>query len=141
MTERTYRYFTGTPLYPFGYGLSYAAFAYSDACYAAGKLSVDVENISDVTADEIVQAYIRPENSKWAVPNHSLCGFARITLDPGEKKRVTIAIPDAAFTVVTDEGERVRDTDRFTLFIGGSQPDPRSFELTGSAPLKLEISL
>ena len=77
----------------------------------------------------------------WAVPNHSLCGFVRLPLEPGEKKRVAISIPDSAFTVVNDEGERVRDTDRFTFFIGGSQPDARSVELTGKAPLKLEITL
>ena len=54
---------------------------------------------------------------------------------------MTINIPDSAFTVVTDEGERVRDTDCFTLFVGGSQPDARSLELTGKAPLKLQINL
>ena len=102
---------------------------------------MDVENISDTSADEIVQVYIRPEGSMWAVPNHSLCGFARLPLEPGEKKRVAISIPDSAFAVVNDEGERVRDTDRFTFFIGGSQPDARSVELTGKAPLKIEITL
>jgi len=141
MAGRTYRYFTGTPLYPFGYGLSYASFAYANAAFEAGKLSVDVENISDTAADEIVQVYIRPENSRWAVPNHSLCGFARVSLEPGEKKSVSIAIADSAYTVVTDEGERVRDTDRFTFFIGGSQPDECSVRLTGKAPLKLTVTL
>ncbi len=141
MTGRTYRYFTGTPLYPFGYGLSYASFAYSDAAYEAGALSVTVENTGSMAADEIVQAYIRPEGSEWAVPNHSLCAFARVSLAPGEKQRVTLVIPESAYEVVNGNGKRVRDTSRYTLFIGGSQPDARSAELTGSQPLKLEITL
>ncbi|MBQ2955313.1 MAG: glycoside hydrolase family 3 C-terminal domain-containing protein [Clostridia bacterium] len=141
MTGRTYRYFTGTPLYPFGFGLSYASFAYSDAAYDNGAVSVTVKNTGDCAADEIVQVYIRPEGSKWAVPNHSLCGFARVKLAPGEQKQVSIAIPEKAFCVVNDEGEFVRDASRFTLFVGGSQPDARSVELTGANPLTLTIEL
>ena len=141
MTGRTYRYFTGKPLYPFGFGLSYSSFAYSGAAYTDGCATVSVENTGAMTADEIVQVYIRPEGSEWAVPNYSLCGFARVTLAPGEKKQVSIAIDDSAFDVVNSEGERIRDTSRYALFFGGSQPDARSTELTGVQPLKIEITL
>ena len=141
MTGRTYRYFAGTPLYPFGYGLSYASFAYSDAEYADGALSVTVKNTGSMAAEEIVEVYIRPENSKWAVPNHSLCAFARVSLAPGETARVALPIADRAFDVIDNEGRRVRDTDRYTLFVGGSQPDSRSAELTGASPLSLTVTI
>jgi len=141
MRERTYRYFTGTPLYPFGFGLSYAEFAYSDASYENGAISVTVKNVGKMTADEIVQVYIRPENSKWAPVNPSLCAFDRATLAPNEEKRITLPIAERAFDVVNDEGRRVRDTNVYTLYVGGNQPDARSVELTGAAPLKVSVTL
>jgi len=141
MAGRTYRYFTGKPLYPFGFGLSYASFAYSGAEWSDGSISVTVKDTGSMEADEVVQVYIRPEGSNWAPVNPSLCGFARVTLQPGEARRVTIPVAARSFEVVNGEGLRVRDTDRFTLFVGGCQPDARSVELTGAAPLTVEVTL
>ncbi|NCB32165.1 MAG: glycoside hydrolase family 3 protein, partial [Clostridia bacterium] len=139
MTNRTYRYFTGEALYPFGFGLSYSRFAYSDATYTNGKLRVTVQNMGDTDADEVVQVYVKNWDSPFAVRNHSLCAFRRLSIAKGEKQAVELAVPETAFTIVNDEGERVMDGKRFTLYVGGSQPDERSAALTGSQPLMVEI--
>ena len=140
MEGRTYRYFKDTPLYPFGYGLSYTSFQYSDFRIEQEKiksgddieLSVNVKNTGEVPADEVVQVYIRDNKSKYRVANHSLCGFKRVTLDPGESKIVTFRVTSESMGVVDDEGERVIEPGKFTVFIGGHQPDDRSYELMGS---------
>lgn len=140
MENRTYRYFTGEPLYPFGYGLSYTRFVYEDAAYDAGTLQVTVTNAGDRDAAEIVQVYIRPEGSKLAPPNASLCAFARVPLEAGESKRVAFAIRPEAFYTVDAEGRTARDARAYTLYVGGSQPDARSRALLGKAPLSLTVS-
>ncbi len=137
MKERTYRYFTGKPLYPFGFGLSYTRFEYSDANVQGDVATVTLQNTGAIAADEVVQVYIQPENDKFAPPNPRLCGFERIHLKGGEAKTVRIALPQEAFTVVNNDGERVDAGKRYTVYVGGSQPDGRSQELLGQAPLKV----
>ncbi len=139
MKNRTYRYFTGQPLYPFGFGLSYTRFDYADAVFREGILSVTVTNVGNREGDEIIQAYVKPENSKLAPPNPSLWGFARISLKPRESRHVSISIPKEAFLSVNEEGEWVRDAEHFALFVGGSQPDARSMALMGICPLRIEV--
>ena len=141
MCNRTYRYYEGTPLYPFGYGLSYTRFAYSDARYENHTVTVTVKNVGAVAADEVVQAYCKDHDSPYAVRNHALCAVTRVSLAAGEQATVTLPLSPYAFTAVDDEGKRVSRSKRFTLYIGGSQPDGRSVELLGQAPLKLEIQL
>ena len=139
MKGRTYRYFEGSPLYPFGYGLSYAKFEYSDAAFEGDKLSVTVKNVSDVGADEVVQAYVKPVSSPYAVPNVSLCAFKRITLAPGESVRVSLPIADRAFEVVNDAGKWVSGGSDFILYVGGGQPDARTAELTGNSVVEVSV--
>ncbi len=141
MTGRTYRYFTGEPLYPFGYGLSYARYAYSDARYADGLLTVTVCNKGDRDAAEIVEVYAQPESSPFAPPNPSLCAFARVMLAPGQSRSVCLPLGKDAFTVVDADGRRVSGGKRYTLYVGGSQPDPRSVELAGASPLAVSVEL
>ncbi|GHU83191.1 glycosyl hydrolase [Clostridia bacterium] len=141
MRGHTYRYFTGKALYPFGYGLGYARFAYADAAWKNGALGVTLQNTGGIDADEIVQVYIKPQGARFAPPNASLCGFARVSLRAGEAKRVEIPVAPQAFLTANDEGEWVRETDTFTLFVGGSQPDARSAELLGVSPLACEVRL
>ncbi|MCL1964652.1 MAG: glycoside hydrolase family 3 C-terminal domain-containing protein [Firmicutes bacterium] len=136
MRNRTYRYYGGKALYPFGFGLGYARFAYSGAAYADGRVTVTVENTGGMDAEDVVQAYIKL-NSRFAPPNPCLCAFTRIALKKGERKRVSLAIAPQAFTSVNDEGERVREDGGFTLYIGASQPDAVSVALMGAEPLKI----
>lgn len=141
MENRTYRYFKGDALYPFGFGLSYTDFRYSNPCIENGEIGVDVENAGNMTANEIVEVYVKKPDSPWDVRNHSLCGFAHLNLDPGEKRRVSIKIPKEAFEVINDQGEKVPAGKHFRFYIGGSQPDPVSVRLMGKAPLELDYEI
>ena len=148
MKGRTYRYIETEPLFPFGYGLTY-----SKVCLKNLKVlnevtkdsdievSVEIENIGDHDTDEVVQFYIKDNKSKFAVPNHSLCGFKRIHLKKGESKTVEFTIRNKAMTIVDDEGNRYIDSDNFTIFAGVSQPDKRSLELTEIETLSVDINL
>jgi len=148
MKGRTYRYMETEPLYPFGYGLTYSKVALKNLKVLNEvtkdsdiKVSVEVENIGDYDTDEVVQFYIKDNKSKFAVPNHSLCGFKRIHLKKGESKTVEFTIRNKAMTIVDDEGNRYIDSDSFTIFAGVSQPDKRSLELTGIETLSVDINL
>lgn len=140
MKGRTYRYLECVPMYPFGYGLSYSEFAYSDLRTEAEtngvKVTVLVKNIGDMDGDEVVQIYIKDAKSQFEVRNHRLAGFKRIHLRAGEEKETEIFISDKQFTVVNDKGERVKDGSEFILYAGGGQPDGRSEELTGQKSLE-----
>ena len=141
MTNRTYRYYTGKPLYPFGFGLSYAKFEVADMKADQEKVTVKVTNTSDVDAETVVQVYVKDQTSKWEVVNTKLAGFARVALKAGESKEVAVKLDPLAFTVVTDEGERIRDGKTFDVYAGLSQPDARSVELMGQAPLHAVLEI
>ncbi len=161
MKGRTYRYFAGTPLYPFGYGLTYgdAALERVDCCGTvvdreAGEgqivelrsgsplaLTATVSNTGAKAVEEVVQVYIRDEDSAHATPAPKLCGFARVSLQPGETKQVQIPVARDAFTVVNDEGERLVDGTHFTVSAGFGQPDARTRELTGKECISMRIVL
>lgn len=148
MKNRTYRYMEKEALYPFGYGLSYSKAVYSGLKVPAsvGKdddftVTVTVANTGAYDMDEVVQVYIKDLESKYAVCNHSLCAFKRISLKAGESKTVVLPVKNMALTVVDDSGERYVDSAKFTLSVGGNQPDARSVALTGSAPLSAELTV
>lgn len=141
MTNRTYRYYTGTPLYPFGFGLSYASFTTSDMKADKDTVTVTVTNHGDMAAENVVQVYVKDKTSKWATPNPRLAGFARVALAAGESKAVQVKLDALAFTVVNDAGERISDGKRFDIYAGLSQPDARSVELMGQAPLHTVLEL
>ncbi|MBP1568449.1 MAG: glycoside hydrolase family 3 C-terminal domain-containing protein, partial [Oscillospiraceae bacterium] len=108
MKNRTYRYAEGNVLYPFGYGLTYSKTKASDLSYSDGNATVTVENTGDFDIEEVVQFYIK-DTSPDAVPNHSLCGFSRVSLKKGEKKTVSVKIEDRSFTAVHEDGTRSID--------------------------------
>ena len=139
MVNRTYRYYTGEALYPFGFGLGYSRFVYQDAAYANGAVSVTVSNQGDLDADEVVQVYIKNMDSDLAVPNHRLCAFRRLTLGKGECATVTLRLAKDAFEVVDMDGASVRQGEHYRLYVGGSQPDERSVALMSARPLMLEV--
>ena len=139
MAGRTYRYYTGAPLYPFGYGLSYADMELSELSATRERAKLTVQNKSAFAAGEVVQLYIRDEGSADAPTNPVLCGFLRLRLEPGETRLVSVPIDPRAFTVVTPSGERVPGSGRWTLYAGFGQPDARTAELTGRACLSTGI--
>ncbi|WP_052334815.1 glycoside hydrolase family 3 C-terminal domain-containing protein [Clostridium saccharobutylicum] len=148
MKGRTYRYMKGESLYPFGYGLTYSTVKLSDL--TTSKVSKDFENVNvsikitntgNYDIEEVVQCYVKDLESKYAVDNYSLSGFKRIELKKGETKNVLMTIDRKSFEAVNDEGERILDSNKFKLFVGISQPDKRSVELTGISPLEANIEL
>ncbi len=149
MKNRTYRYFEGTPLYPFGYGLTYGdckplnmevTKAGGDA-FDGVTVTVKVKNDGNILTQDVLQVYIKDEESPCAVKNYSLCGFSRVTLDAGEEKTVEIKVEKRAFTVVDDNGNRDVCSSEFTLFAGFHQPDERSCKLTGTDTLKASVKI
>ncbi|MBO6197223.1 MAG: glycoside hydrolase family 3 C-terminal domain-containing protein [Butyrivibrio sp.] len=141
MKNRTYRYFEGTPLYPFGYGLTYGKCSAKDVDvelvkddkgeFAGAKVTATVVNEGQRDTDEVVQVYIKDTGFELAIPNPSLCGFKRVHLAAGEEKKVVVDIDRKAFTSVDEEGVRDFFSKNFTIYAGTSQPDKRSEELTG----------
>lgn len=129
MQERTYRYFTGTPLYPFGYGLSYTRFAYaqpqlSTATLEAGKpltVSAVVRNDGDRDGDEVVQVYLDAPDDALA-PRHALVGFQRVHLRAKERRRVTFEVTPRQLSHVDALGRRAVEAGHYRLFVGGGQP-------------------
>lgn len=139
MDTRTYRNFPGKALYPFGYGLSYAKFAYENASYQGGSVRVNVTNKGSMDADEVVQVYIKDLDSPCAVRNHSLCAMKRLHLKAGESRAIELPIAESSFCSVNEQGKSALFGKRFTLYVGGSQPDAVSCQLTGATPLKIEV--
>jgi beta-glucosidase len=138
MEGKTYRYFRGTPLYPFGYGLSYSKFEYSNLKVAksvkAGQsitVTADVTNVSKIAGDEVVQLYLSDTNASVPVPIRNLVGVERINLKAGEKRSVTFTINPRQMSVILDNGKRVIEPGDFAVSVGGKQPD-----FSGSADAK-----
>jgi beta-glucosidase len=141
MQGRTYRYFKGEPLYPFGYGLSYTDFAYSNLrldakSVKAGepvKVTVDVTNTGDREGDEVVQLYLTDVAATAAVPIRTLVGFDRISLRPREKRSVTFTITARQMSLIDERGKRVIEPGEFLISVGGMRD---RFTLSGK-PLEL----
>ena len=129
MRGRTYRYFAGEPLYPFGHGLSYTTFEYSNLSMVKKlnvgdglEVSVEVKNTGEKTGDEVVQLYLKDLKASTLRPIIQLEGFSRINLNPGETKTVKFDINPRQFSLINDKGERVIEPGKFEVFVGGGQP-------------------
>lgn len=139
MANRSYRYYTGTPLYPFGYGLSYGDVRVTEVTADKKAAAVTVKNCGSVDTEEVVQLYIKDEASQFAPTNPILCGFKRVFLKAGEEMRLSIPIDEKAFTVVDDNGQRIPGSGSYTLYAGLGQPDGRTRELYGKESLSVKI--
>lgn len=142
MKGRTYRYLEEAPLYPFGFGLSYSRFQVTHGsavpCGDGAQVTLRIRNHGPYAGDTAAQVYVQPHSSH--APLHpALKGFRRAHLAVGEEKEVTVQLCADCFTVVDEEGRRFRDGDHFTVFAGLSQPDAKSVEMMGEAPLAMEI--
>lgn len=129
MRNRTYRYFNGPVLYPFGYGLSYTTFAYSNAQLSAAEIqagapetaSVAVRNTGKLAGEEVVELYVAAPGDS-GIEHPSLAGFSRVRLAPGESRRMSIDIDPRWISRVDDKGERHIQPGEYTLWLGGGQP-------------------
>ena len=136
MTNRTYRYFTGEPLYPFGYGLSYTSFSINDAKAGEGTVSMEISNTGDRDSETVLQVYVACD-SPFAPVHPRLCGFRRVALKSGETKCFEVTLDPNIDTVIDEAGER-RKAEHYTLFAGMSQPDELSVRLTGIRPIEIK---
>lgn len=130
MKNRTYRYYTGKPLYPFGYGLTYGDTQVLSVTADRQSATVKLTN-RGVDTEDVVQLYIRDVTSPDATPNPKLCAFQRVSLAQGEERELTISLPAAAFRVCNEAGEWVDGSGKWTLYAAFGQPDARTEELTG----------
>ena len=153
MNGRTYRYFSETPLYPFGYGLSYTTFEYSNArverpevsANEAVTLSVDVKNTGAMAGDEVVEVYVSHPDVTGA-PLRALAGFERMHLNRGEQRTVHFTLRDRELSIVDEAGKRRIIPGAVNVWVGAGQPvaglgqaTPKGakteFRITGEATL------
>ena len=144
MKGKTYRFIEGDALYPFGFGLSFTNFTYSDAELIENtqnniKVSVNVKNTGERDGIEKVQVYAKYSDSRTYTPNFQLCAVQSINLKAGESTNVTLDIDKYWIKAVLEDGERVTPDGEITLYIGGHQPDNRSNELLGYECEKIEL--
>jgi beta-glucosidase len=131
MKNRTYRYFTGQPLYAFGYGLSYTTFTYRNLQITPAKIKpgssvsvqVEVENTGKQLGDEVVQLYVKDVEASLPVPQFQLQGFRRIRLAPGEKQTVQFALTAEQMSFAAEDGQWVLEPGEFKIWVGGQQPN------------------
>jgi beta-glucosidase len=148
MENRTYRYFKGKPLYPFGYGLSYTTYSYSDltlpqAAVNAGdpvEADVTVTNTGKVAGDEVVQLYLQFPDVEGA-PRIALRGFQRIHLDPGASQKVHFELKNRDLGMVTADGNPIIAGGEYTISIGGGQPDTGAPVATGHFRVEGRLAL
>lgn len=147
MSNRTYRYYKGTPLYRFGYGLSYTDFVYSGMKLSTQRLTAgepltveaDIKNTGRSAGDEVAELYLTPPKNGM-LPRYSLEGFQRIHLSPGETRHVRFTLDSRQLSYVDSHGVRAVRSGSYSIAIGGSQPEESkgvraSFEITGQKEL------
>ena len=149
MNGRTYRYMTEEPMYPFGFGLSYTSFAYSDAALSSptirngetARVSCNITNTGKYPAREIVQLYITDNESNLQTPLFSLKGIQLVDLEPGEIRKINFAISPDMLQLIDEKGEAILQTGDFTISIAGSLPTNRALTLGASKPVHVTLTL
>jgi beta-glucosidase len=148
MANRTYRYITSRPLYPFGYGLSYTTFKFSDLSVpvqpvAAGQslgADVTVTNTGKVAGDEVAQLYLKFPDVKGA-PLIALRGFQRIHLEAGASQKIHFELKNRDLGMVTEDGSPIIAQGDYTISIGGGQPDTGAPAVTGKFHIDSQVDL
>jgi beta-glucosidase len=148
MKGRTYRYFEGTPLYPFGYGLSYTTFSYSGLALPTGAVTAGqamtaeatVTNTGSRAGDEVAQLYLSFPNVAGA-PIRALRGFQRIHLSPGQAQRLQFNLTPRDLSIVTEAGEPIVAEGKYSISVGGGQPNIGAPTVEGTFEVKESVVL
>ena len=148
MKGRTYKYMKESPLYPFGFGLSYAQMSWENAKVSNTKINknqsidiaVDIKNIGTVNANEVVQLYLTINNSKEELPISSLVNFKRISINKGVNSTVSFSVPYDEFSFINSKGEKIQHKGKATLTIANASPGERGQEL-GVKSFKFDVEL
>ena len=149
MKGRTYRYMTNEPMYPFGFGLSYSSFSFSDLNQSAinikegeiVEITLKVTNIGDYPAIETVQMYITDDITSTLTPLFSLKGIKKVNLQPGESKFIDFKISTDMLKLINDQGVAILEKGNFTIHISNSLPSKRALELGASKSLITRLVL
>lgn len=137
MKGRTYKYMEVEPMYPFGFGLTYSEFEFSELKLSKKKMktngklevSVEVSNLGEFEAEEVVQLYISDVKASVTVPKYELKAIKRANLKPGASTELTFEITPDMLKLITDEGESVLEKGQFKVYLGSSSPSDRSLKL------------
>jgi beta-glucosidase len=143
MNGRTYRYMTEEPLYPFGFGLSYSRFDYSELqldkpTLALGdslNVSLSLSNCGDSDSAEVAQLYLSDLHASTIVPLHHLIGFERVFLKAGESRMLDFTITPQMMSFYNDDGKLTLEPGEFRLEVGGCSPSKRGQELGAPKPV------
>lgn len=149
MSKRTYRYSQDVPLYPFGFGLSYTQFAYSDLVLEQSAVKsgdgvngrFTLTNQGSVAAEEVAQIYLTDEEASVLVPQHKLVSFERVALKPGESATIPFTIIPEMMMLVNEEGKSVLEPGSFRVQIGGCSPGARGQELGAAAHVRAAFTV
>lgn len=150
MEGRTYRYMKEAPMYPFGYGLSYTSFAYSDMRVSKSRIrrnehitaEVTVKNSGSVTCSEVVQLYItNPVSRVTRTPLFTLRAIEKITLEPGESRKVSFTISPDMLVLINDNGDEIIETGDYIIHLGGALPIGRSSELGMPQTVQMKLTV
>ncbi|SIR24553.1 glycoside hydrolase family 3 C-terminal domain-containing protein [Halanaerobium kushneri] len=151
MQNRTYRFMEADPLYPFGFGLSYTDFEFSNLKLSSESFSTDseieikvstkIKNAGEYRGAEVVQLYLKDLDSSVPTPKYELRGIKKIELDPGEEKTVEFELTRRDFALINQEGQAILEAGEFNIYVGGSQPNNYSQQLKKQKVLveKLEV--
>ena len=149
MTDRTYRYMTADPLYPFGFGLSYSKFDYSDLqldklTLALGdslNVSLTLTNCGDTDGAEVAQFYLSDLHASTIIPRHHLIGFERVMLQAGESRMLNFTITPEVMSFYNDDGKLTIEPGYFRLEVGGCSPGGRGQALGAPKPVTAMFEL
>ncbi len=149
MAGRTYRYMTEEPLYPFGFGLSYSRFEYSDLALEMPEVKagdslgvrVRVTNTGERAAEEVAQYYLKDMEASAIVPLHHLVGFERISLQPGESRVLQFTLTPQMMSFFDQDGKLTLEAGEFHLEIGGCSPGKRGLELGAPTPVSARFQV
>jgi beta-glucosidase len=149
MDNRTYRYMTAEPLYPFGFGLSYSPFEYVDLKLEGDKIAagddlnvtVTLRNTGDRTAPEVVQFYLSDLQASTLIPSHKLVGFERVTLEPDESRTLEFTVTPEMMSFFDDDGKLTLEPGEFRLEVGGCSPGQRGQELGAPVPVTAMVTV
>ncbi len=143
MKDRTYRYATWEPLYPFGFGLSYATFTYTNlkldrSTLNAGErldFTVTLTNTGGLAGEEVVQVYLTDLEASSIVPFHKLVAFQRVALEAGECRALRFQLDAESMKFINDDGQAVLEPGDFRLTVGGCAPGERGLKLGAAEPV------